>query len=38
MVEVSPHALVHTRRHPVCVVGTPTFSWAVTMFFIRRIL
>lgn len=24
--------------HPVCVVGTPAFSWAVTMFFIRRIL
>lgn len=32
------YALVHTRRHPVIVVGTPGWKWTITMFFIRRIL
>ena len=38
MTEVSPHALVHTRTHLRVVVGTPGWKWAITMFFIRRLL
>jgi len=31
-------ALILMRMDPPVIVGTPGFKWAITMFFIRRIL